>query len=99
MWGHIFSLGPRLLLNKLKYGRYLDIFVTHAPSQGIYDSSDLAHQGIDAFRWFLEVFQPRYHIHGHIHIYRPDAVMESHYKNTVVINTFGHRETELSLIP
>lgn len=97
MWGHVISLFPGLLKNKLKYGRYLDIFVTHAPSQGIHDCSDLAHQGINAFRWFVDVFKPKYHIHGHIHIYRPDAVMETQFNNTLVINTFGHRETVLEL--
>jgi Icc-related predicted phosphoesterase len=99
MWGNVFSLFPGLLMNKIRYGRYLDVFVTHAPSQGIHDCEDLAHQGIDAFRWFVGVFQPRYHIHGHIHIYRPDAIMESQYKNTMVINTFGHREIDLQLDP
>jgi uncharacterized protein len=99
MWGHVFSLIPGLLMNKIKYGRYVDVFVTHAPPQGIHDGEDLAHQGIQAFRWFVDVFQPRYHIHGHIHIYRPDEVMESQYKNTLVINTFGHRETNLHLVP
>lgn len=95
MWSHIISMFPALLRNKLQYGRYLDIFVTHAPSLGIHDGQDQAHRGITAFRWFLDVFKPRYHIHGHIHIYRPDAVLETRYMNTLVINTFGHRETDL----
>ena len=34
MWMMIFSMVPRLLLNRLLYGRYLDIFVTHAPPAG-----------------------------------------------------------------
>ena len=27
---------PRLLLNKARYGRYLDVLVTHAPPRGIH---------------------------------------------------------------
>jgi len=82
---------PRLLLNRLRYGRYLDIFVTHASPWGIHDMPDLTHRGIKAFRWFLLVFHPTYHFHGHIHIYRPDTVTETVFGKTRVINTFGYR--------
>jgi len=93
MWWHVFSLVPALLRNKLVYGRYIDVFVTHAPPRGIHDKDDLTHQGIDAFRWFIKVFKPDYHFHGHIHVYRPDEVTESLFGSTQVINTFGHKET------
>jgi len=93
MWWHVFSLVPALLRNKLVYGRYIDVFVTHAPPRGIHDKDDLTHQGIDAFRWFIKVFKPAYHFHGHIHVYRPDEVTESLFGSTQVINTFGHKET------
>jgi len=99
MWQHVFSLVPTLIRNKLTWGRYLDVFVSHAPPRGIHDREDLTHQGIDAFHWLLRVFQPAYHFHGHIHIYRPDAVLETRFGNTQVINTYGHRETLLTKIP
>jgi Icc-related predicted phosphoesterase len=66
MWNHVLSLVPGLLLNKLIYGRYLDVFVTHAPPKGIHEGSDFTHQGINAFLWLIKVFQPSYHFHGHI---------------------------------
>ena len=31
MWEHVLRLAPFLLANRLRYGRYLDIFLTHAP--------------------------------------------------------------------
>jgi Icc-related predicted phosphoesterase len=99
MWFHIFSLIPALLVNRALYGRYLDVFVTHSPPAGIHDKSDLPHQGIKAFRWFIEVFQPGYHLHGHIHIYRPDAITETKHGQTRVINTFGFRETTIEYAP
>jgi calcineurin-like phosphoesterase family protein len=99
MWRHVFALIPGLFRNKLEYGRYLDIFVTHAPPRGIHDGDDLAHQGIDAFRWFIKVFHPTYHFHGHIHLYRPDAVVETCFEDVQVINTFGYRESILARIP
>ena len=93
MWMHIFRLVPGLLRNRATQGRYLDVFVTHAPSWGIHDQEDLPHQGIKAFRWLLDVFKPSYHFHGHIHVYHPDTQTETLYKQTQVINTFGYRET------
>jgi hypothetical protein len=75
------------------YGRYLDIFISHAPPWGIHDQPDLPHQGIKAFRWLLETFRPRYHFHGHIHVYRQDVQTVSQYLSTTVINTYGFAET------
>ena len=97
MWSHVYSLVPGLLMNRLRYGRYLDIFLTHAPPAGIHDAPDLPHQGIRAFRWLISTFQPSYHLHGHVHIYRPDAVAETRVGKTRVINTYGYRETEIVL--
>jgi Icc-related predicted phosphoesterase len=95
MWLNVFELVPALLLNRVKYGRFLNVFVTHAPAWGIHDQSDLAHQGIKAFRWLLTKFQPDYHLHGHIHVYRPDMVTESEFGKTKVINAFGYRNIEI----
>lgn len=94
MWLHVLSLLPRLLIHKLKYGRYLDIFLSHAPPAGIHEGGDFAHQGIHAFRWLLEAVQPRYHFHGHVHHYRPDAVVETQLGRTTVINTYRYRITQ-----
>ena len=95
MWMHVFSLAPRMLYNKFRHGRYLDVLATHAPPKGVHDKSDLTHQGIDAFLWLIQVFQPTYHIHGHIHVYHPDEVTLSHVGRTQVVNTYGFREINL----
>lgn len=95
MWFKVFHLIPALLVNHIRYGRYLDVFISHAPPWGIHDQADLPHQGIKAFRWFLQVFKPYYHFHGHIHIYHPDTLVETLFGSTQVINTFGYRVTEL----
>lgn len=92
MWSNVFSLIPALLRNKLLHGRYLDIFVSHAPPWQIHDQQDLPHNGIHAFRWLDKVFKPKIHLHGHIHVYRPDTVRETVYYNTKVINCYGYRE-------
>lgn len=95
MWMHVLRLIPALLRNQAIYGRYLDIFVSHAPPWGIHDRSDLPHQGIKAFRWLIKVFKPAYHFHGHIHLYRQDEVKVTRYLNTNVINAYGFIESSI----
>ena len=97
MWIHVFRLVPALIINKARFGRYLDVFVTHAPPKDIHDKQDLPHQGVDAFRWLLQVFRPAYHFHGHIHIYRPDEITETLFEKTQVINTCGYKITEIDV--
>jgi Icc-related predicted phosphoesterase len=98
MWWMVFTLIPGLYWNRLRRGRFLDIFVTHASPHGVHDKPDLPHQGIKAFRWFDCVFRPAIHLHGHIHIYNPETETETLLGETRVINTFGYRETKLDLV-
>ena len=93
MWLYVLGLVPQLFFNRIFYGRYLDIFMTHAPPWGIHDQPDYPHWGIKAFRWLLQTFRPAYHFHGHIHLYRPDAIYRTRFRETQVINTYGYRET------
>ena len=95
MWLNVFKLIPSMFMNRVKYGRFLNVFVSHAPAWGIHDQSDLAHRGIKAFRWLLTQFQPDYHLHGHVHVYRPDIVTDSKFGKTRVINAFGYCKIEL----
>ena len=95
MWGHVLSLVPALLRNRILYHRYLDVFISHAPPWGIHDQPDLPHQGIKAFSWLLRVFRPRYHFHGHIHVYRRDIPTNTRYRETLVVNTYGYLETRI----
>ena len=97
MWWNVVRLIPGLLIHKLQFGRFLDIFVTHAPPWEIHDQKDRTHQGIKAFRWFLKVFKPAYHFHGHIHVYQVDTPTETKFHETLVVNTYGFRETNLEL--
>jgi len=99
MWSSVFRLVPRFFLNKLRYGRYLDIFLTHAPPWKINDQEDLPHQGIKAFRWLIKVFQPVYHLHGHVHVYHNEIISNTHYENTDVINCYGYKELGFDIRP
>lgn len=97
MWRKVLAMTPALFYNKLRYGRYLDIFVSHAPPYQIHDMDDLPHRGIKAFRWLDRVFQPTLHLHGHIHIYRHQSVFCTPFEQTTIINAYGYREMEVGL--
>ena len=83
------KLVPWLWLNKLRYGRFLDVLITHAPPRGIHDKPDRCHTGFDAFEWFLRRFRPRYHLHGHIHERMGNATRVG---TTQVLNVYPFRE-------
>lgn len=97
MWQHVFQLVPGLLVNNARYGRYLDIFVTHAPPWRIHDKPDWPHQGIKSFLWLIKVFNPQYHFHGHIHLYGPNPVTETQFNKTRIINTYGYRLDSITI--
>lgn len=87
----IWQMTPALMLNRLRYGRALDILVTHAPPRGIHDSDDRAHTGFDAFLPLMRRFRPRYLLHGHSHVYRADVVTRTQYQDTTVLNVYPYR--------
>ncbi|MGV8025885.1 MAG: metallophosphoesterase [Anaerolineaceae bacterium] len=97
MWQFVFRLIPSLMANFALSGRYLDIFVTHAPPWGIHDNQDVAHQGIKAFLWVLKVFKPLYHFHGHVYDFGKNKQMITKFENTEIVNTYGYRVHEISV--
>jgi Icc-related predicted phosphoesterase len=95
MGGRIAGLAPRLLANRLRWGRYLDILVAHSPPLGIHDDTDPAHIGFGVFLPFMSRFKPRLLLHGHAHIYRRDKQTESDFDQTRVINVYPYKVIEL----
>jgi Icc-related predicted phosphoesterase len=95
MWLNVFELAPKLFLNKLRYGRYLDILVAHSPPYGIHNGEDHTHTGFKAFLWLMKVFKPRYLIHGHRHVYSPCEDTETQFMDTQVINIYPFKILDL----
>ena len=91
MQQQVARLIPRLLWNKQRYGRYLDILVTHSPPFGIHDRKDVPHTGFNVFLAFMKTFRPRYLLHGHIHIYRNDVPRVTQFEDTTIINVYPYR--------
>ncbi len=96
MWTRILSLAPTLILNRLFYGRYLDLLITHSPPFGIHDASDRPHTGFRAFLTLMRWFKPRYLLHGHQHVYRPSEVTRTRYEHTDIINVYPYQVLDLA---
>ncbi len=90
MYFKLLMLIPSLIKNKIKYGRYTDIFLTHASPRHIHDHEDPCHKGFDCFNWFLQKFHPTYMVHGHIHLYDMREERCGVYYGTNVVNAYAH---------
>ena len=64
----------------------MDILVTHAPAEGLGDDEDPAHWGFAALRELLDKYQPRYMLHGHVHLRYGSHQRSIEYNNTTIIN-------------
>jgi UDP-2,3-diacylglucosamine pyrophosphatase LpxH len=97
MYVQVARLALKLWRNRVRYGRALDILITHAPPRGIHDEPDLTHHGFAAYLSLMRMFKPRYLVHGHTHLYRNDGERCTMYLQTEVINTFGYQLLEISV--
>ncbi|MBQ7619104.1 MAG: metallophosphoesterase [Treponema sp.] len=91
----LLSMAPSLMMNKLRYGSYLDIFLTHASPRRIHDKEDPCHKGFECFHDFLKKYEPRYMVHGHIHLYNQNEERVGLYYNTTVVNAYSHHVIEI----
>lgn len=95
MYWRVFRLVPRLFWNQLRYGRMLDVLITHSPPFGIHDDDTTAHKGLKAINWLLKLAKPRYQFHGHTHFYLQNLeanVTES--GETTIMNIYPYKVVE-----
>lgn len=79
----------RKMKRKIRRKKGFDILLTHAPAYGVNDQEDLPHHGFQTFVMLMEKYQPKYMIHGHVHLnYKYGAERITQYQNTIVINTY-----------
>jgi Icc-related predicted phosphoesterase len=86
----------RLLVSQNRYGRKLDILITHSPPFGIHDDDSQAHQGLKALNFVIRVARPHFHFHGHTHFYRnnlEDPVTQV--GQTTIMNIFPYKVIEI----
>lgn len=80
-------------IKKLRFqlfrNRGFDILLTHSPARGLNDGEDLPHQGFGCFTTLMDKYQPKYFIHGHVHMsYGRQHKRLDLYGNTQVINAY-----------
>ncbi len=96
MTRRVIRLLPSLLWNRLRYGRALDILVTHSPPFGVHDEETRAHRGLHALNWLVGWAKPRYHLHGHVHFHRRNLVPSTTSLGpTQVVNVYPYRLIEI----
>lgn len=69
-------LWPRLWWLERRFGRAVDVLLTHAPPVGPHAGSDRAHRGVPAFNAFHRRWRPLLHVHGHVHLSGANAKRE-----------------------
>lgn len=82
----IARLLPRLLFNRMRNGRFVDVIVAHSPPRGIHDMRDPAHTGFRAFLMLMTRLRPRYLLHGHLDSWLVGGGREIQFRETTVIN-------------
>ena len=90
MYFRLLRMSLSLIVNKIRYGRYVDIFLTHASPRHIHDMEDPCHRGFECFNWFIRKFRPVYLVHGHIHLYDLRTERISPVGSTTVVNAYAH---------
>jgi len=86
---------PRLLWNRLRYRRALDILITHAPPAGVHEGDDPCHRGFRTHRWLIRWARPRLALHGHIHPSYGVDIQPAWLGPTQIVNVFGSTVLEV----
>ena len=86
-----------LLVNQARFGRKLDILISHSPPFKIHDDETYAHQGLKALNFLIRTVQPRYLFHGHTHFYRQNLELAvTQVGQTTVMNIFPYKTIEIN---
>lgn len=80
----------RKLKRQIAKYKGFDILVTHAPAFGLGDSTDLCHQGFKSFVRLLDIYQPKYMLHGHMHLNYGRLQRIITYNRTTIVNGYEY---------
>ncbi len=83
----------RKRIKKLKhtkgFKKGFDVLVTHSPARGLNDGEDLCHIGFECFNELIEKYEPKYFVHGHVHMnYGRNVPRTTQVGNTTVVNAY-----------
>jgi len=87
----------RLFGDQLRFGRKLDVLISHSPPFGIHDDESYAHQGLKALNFLIRAVQPRYLFHGHTHFFRHNLEENvTQVGRTTIMNIFPYKVIEIN---
>ena len=86
MFMMMLGLAPSMLIRRLRKGYGVDLMITHAPPRNIHDRADRAHRGFRSYRLLIQLFRPRYLLHGHVDKWDNRRPTETLFAGTRVIN-------------
>ena len=80
----------RKLRRQIKKAGGVDIILTHAPARGYGDDDMPAHRGFEAFLPLIDELQPRWFVHGHVHLNYSSGAERVYTRGaTTIVNAFG----------
>lgn len=82
----VFMSFPRIGYHRVRRRKRVDVLVTHSPPRHIHDAEDIPHQGFQSLRWFMQMYRPRYMLHGHVHTWDRRKTVRTQFVDTCIIN-------------
>ena len=73
-----------------------DILLTHAPARGINDLDTPAHRGFECFSDLIDRWQPKWFLHGHVHLnYGMNLPRKAERGQTQIVNAYEYQVIEI----
>ncbi len=81
---------------RLRRQKGFDILLTHAPARGINDLDTPAHRGFECFLDLIDRWQPKYFLHGHVHLnYGMNLPRKAERGKTKIVNAYEYSVIEI----
>ena len=76
--------------------RGFDILLTHAPMRGVHDLDTPAHRGFECFGDLIDRWQPKWFLHGHVHLnYGMNLPRKTQRGETQIVNAYEYQVIEI----
>ena len=76
--------------------RGFDILVTHAPARVVNDLDTPAHRGFECFSALIDRWQPKWFLHGHVHLnYGMNLPRKAERGQTQIVNAYEYQVIEI----
>lgn len=80
----------------IRRNKGFDILVTHAPMRGVHDLDTPAHRGFECFGALVDRWQPKWFLHGHVHLnYGMNLPRKAERGRTQIVNAYEYQVIEI----